>query len=37
MVYNRDSFWQNFYVPYVLKVRRRAIEGTLSLDDALRV
>lgn len=37
MVYNRDSIWRNFYVPYVLQRRRRGIDRTLSLDDAFRM
>jgi len=36
MVYNRDSIWRNFYVPYVLQHRRRAIDPRLNLDDAFR-
>lgn len=37
MVYNRDSIWRNFYVPYVLQYRRRAIDRALTIDDAFRM
>ena len=37
MVYNRDSIWRNFYVPYILQHRRRAIDLSVPLDDAFRM
>jgi hypothetical protein len=37
MVYNRDSIWRNFYVPYVLQHRRRAIGRSVDLDNAFRM
>jgi hypothetical protein len=37
MVYNRDSIWRNFFVPYVMQRRRKAIRSDVPLDDAFRM
>jgi hypothetical protein len=35
MVYNRQSVWFHFYVPYVLQIKEQKFQG-LSADDAFR-
>lgn len=36
MLYNRDSIWRNFYVPYVLQGWLRQIDPRLELDQAFQ-
>ena len=37
MLYNRNSIWRNFYVPFVLQHRRRAIDPRLPVDEVFRM
>jgi ubiquinone/menaquinone biosynthesis C-methylase UbiE len=37
MVYNEDSLWWHLYVPYVLQIRRKILDPSMSLPEAFRM